>query len=129
MLNFNSYIGPVQLHGWHGRLKTIQYQHGPYQRIGSTGSGTQVTLARAPFSSIATWTLFTNATYAEQFATACEAMQAFTYQVQDDRARTFPRVRVHAVAVGETQGGAGEQIAGGAAIALIRCNWTLEVLP
>ena len=129
MLNFNSYIGPVSMHGWRGRLKSLQLQHGPYQRIGGTGSVTQVTLNRAPMSAIATWTLFTSQAFAQQFAAACEAMQAFTYQVQDDYSRTFQRVRVHAVTVGEVQAGAGEQIAGGAAVCLVRCNWTLEVLP
>ena len=129
-INFNSFIGPVSFHGWHGVLRISQNQHSPYQRIGSTGSGTQVTLARAPMSSIATWTLFNISTQAQSFSVGCQGLQALTYSAQDDFGRVFPRVRVHSVAVGDVKQGNGELIAAGVpALFLVRCNWTLEVLP
>jgi len=106
-LNFNSYIGPVQFYGWHGRLKPVQYQHSPYQRIGSTGSGTQVTLARSSLSNIETWCGFNVKSQAQAYTATCESLQSFTYQVQDDGGVTYARVRVHAISAEQPKAGSG----------------------
>lgn len=119
----------IILHGVNdGWLPAMQAQGDEWQRIGQSGSGTQIVGYRGRKVSPSGWYGSPNVADATGFATAFESLENEVCTVADDYGRVIQRVRLTEIKV-NPRPTRGPTLSGGVVLFRCECSWTAEVLP
>lgn len=119
----------ILLHGVaDGWLAALQPQGDEWQRLGQSGSGTQIVGYRGRKATPTGWYGSPNLADATGFANAFESLETEVCMVNDDYGRTIPRVRFTDIRV-NPRPTRGPTLSGGVVLFRCECSWSAEVLP
>ncbi len=122
-------LNGIVFHGWRGWVGSLNNVIDIFARIGEAGSGSQIVQTRAAPVQISAWIAAANDSDAVNHASDVEALSGTIAELEDPWGRDLAHVRVTEVRC-SIHFGHGTEISGGIPMThIVRCEFTVELLP